>query len=473
MTDSGAEVSAGAVPGSALPAGWALATLAELCEVNPRAFTEEPDDDDLISQVPMAAVEAETGRIDPSMHVPYGDLKKKSLTRFQEDDVLFAKITPCMENGKIAKAQGLAAGRALGSTEFHVLRSHGGVLPEYLMYYLLQRNVRRLAEQHMSGAVGQRRVPRPYLEGLKIPVPPLTEQHRIVAKLDEQLAHVEAGEAAVGRAIVETAQLRASVADAAIQRLADAPVKQLGEILAEPLRNGVSAKATQDGSGVRTLTLSAVTYDEFDDRFTKMTSANPERVASLWLKDGDIFVERSNSAELVGTSAIYHGPSNWAIYPDLLIRARVDRSVALPDFVALVLRTRRVQFYFRQRARGLSGSMPKIDQSTIESVEIPLPSLTRQEETVRWVQRQEEEIDPLAATVGQAQAESGNLRAALFHAAFSGALAPQDPADEPASRLLDRIRTRCEAAAKVKKPPRKRAPRPRKPTTSGQEALPL
>lgn len=68
------------------------------------------------------------------------------------------------------------------------------------MHYLLQRNVRRVAEQHMSGAVGQRRVPRSYLANLEIPVPPLSEQRRIVAKLDEQLTHIEVGEAALAEA---------------------------------------------------------------------------------------------------------------------------------------------------------------------------------------------------------------------------------------------------------------------------------
>lgn len=101
-----------------LPAGWVRATISDLCDVNPRGFDEEPDDDDLISQVPMAAVEAVTGRMDASMQVRYGDVKKKSLTRFQENDVLFAKITPCMENGKIAKAQGLTGGVRLGVPSF-------------------------------------------------------------------------------------------------------------------------------------------------------------------------------------------------------------------------------------------------------------------------------------------------------------------------------------------------------------------
>jgi type I restriction enzyme S subunit len=116
VTDSGVGDSVALAPGGRLPEGWVRARIGDLCDVNPRAFDEEPEDDDLISQVPMAFVEAESGRMDASTQVRFGDFKKKSLTRFQENDVLFAKITPCMENGKIAKAQGLIGGRALGST---------------------------------------------------------------------------------------------------------------------------------------------------------------------------------------------------------------------------------------------------------------------------------------------------------------------------------------------------------------------
>ena len=156
-----------------LPIGWAWVTVGEVCDINPRFFDDVPGDDELISKVPMAAVEAESGRLDPSELVEYGSVKGKSLTPFQENDVLFAKVTPCMENGKIALARDLHGGRAVGSTELFALRSRGAVVPSYLMYFLLQKSVRKEAERAMTGAVGLRRVPRNFLSSIPIPLPPL------------------------------------------------------------------------------------------------------------------------------------------------------------------------------------------------------------------------------------------------------------------------------------------------------------
>ncbi|MFF7239100.1 hypothetical protein [Streptomyces collinus] len=319
----------------------------------------------------------------------------------------------------------------------------------------------------LNNHVNQASVASKALLATEIVIPPLPEQLRLAAEVEQQVVRIEAGEKAVSVAIKRASDLNCSIADSAIFRLSDAPVVKLRDVLREPLRNGVSAKATVDGTGTRTLTLTAVTRNEFSDQFTKITSAEPKKVKNLWLEDQDIFVQRSNSAELVGTSAIYHGASDWAIYPDLLIRVRVQQERALPEYVALVLRTSQVLFYLRQNARGLSGSMPKIDQTTIENVEFPLPSLPQQREAIEWVAQQEATLAPILSSISEAREDSVELRAALLHAAFTGSLVPQDPADEPASALLDRIRVEQRAKA-----PRKRAARKPRPAPPGQEELP-
>lgn len=175
-----------------LPANWARARLPEIAAINPTLDKSEIDDDILVSFVPMPAVEAETGGIDVSAHRKFAEVKK-GYTGFLEGDVLFAKITPCMENGKMAVVPALKNNFGFGSTEFHVLRPAGNINPNYLYYFVSSKAFRIEAERNMTGAVGQRRVPTSFFDVSEIPVPPATEQVRIVAKLEELFSELDKG----------------------------------------------------------------------------------------------------------------------------------------------------------------------------------------------------------------------------------------------------------------------------------------
>lgn len=179
-----------------LPAGWEKAELSEICLVNPTIDKSAIADDLAVSFVPMPAVEAENGAVDVSATRKFGDVKK-GYTPFREGDVLFAKITPCMENGKMAVVPALHNGLGFGSTEFHVLRAHPGISPQFVYHFVSSRSFRHVAEHNMSGAVGQRRVTTPYLSACTIPVPPTAEQHRIVAKIEELFSELDQGVASL------------------------------------------------------------------------------------------------------------------------------------------------------------------------------------------------------------------------------------------------------------------------------------
>jgi type I restriction enzyme S subunit len=127
---------------------------------------------------------------------PFREIRK-GYTWFVEGDVLFAKITPCMENGKHAIARDLTDGIGFGSTEFHVCRPGATTIPEWIHFFLLQPWVIQNARANFTGAVGQQRVPEAYLAELELPFPPLSEQRRIAARLHEQLADVAQARAAV------------------------------------------------------------------------------------------------------------------------------------------------------------------------------------------------------------------------------------------------------------------------------------
>jgi type I restriction enzyme S subunit len=267
----------------------------------------------------------------------------------------------------------------------------------------------------------------------EVPVPPLNEQRRIVAAIEEQLSRLDAAGASLRRAKLGVSTLTDVIySDASPET---SPRIELAELLREPLRNGHSAKASADGSGVRTLTLTAITNREFSDKNTKLTVADPAHVKNLWLEPGDILIERSNTPELVGTAALFRGPKKWAIFPDLLIRVRVSEEI-LAEFLALFLNTRTARTYFRGAAQGIAGSMPKIDQGTVERLSVPLPAIEEQSFIVSRVEQHVSLVETLRNAIEAAERRSTALRRSILDCAFRGKLVPQDPNDEPAPACL-------------------------------------
>lgn len=159
---------------------YPLKKLGECCELNPRRPSLELEDTDKVSFVPMPSV-SENGYLQDVIDEEYGKVKK-GFTYFENNDVLFAKITPCMENGKGAIAEGLTNNIGMGSTEFHVLRPIDGVSNPFWILTLTRLPIfRERAAKNMSGTGGQKRVPGKYLECFMVGPPPIEEQNRFEA----------------------------------------------------------------------------------------------------------------------------------------------------------------------------------------------------------------------------------------------------------------------------------------------------
>ena len=190
--------------------------LSEAVAVNPKIDRSQLADDTQVSFVPMAAVGAADGSIDADTVRPYAEVKK-GYTHFRENDVLFAKVTPCMENGKMAVARKLKNGMGFGSTEFHVLRPREGVDPHYVYHFVSSQTFRKEAARHMTGAVGLRRVPSAFLESAEIPLPALGVQREIVAELEKQFSRLDEAVANLQRVKANLKRYKASVLKAAVE----------------------------------------------------------------------------------------------------------------------------------------------------------------------------------------------------------------------------------------------------------------
>ncbi len=177
------------------------ARLSQIAVLNPsKTELRQISDDTSVSFVEMSSV-SERGFIAQSVLKTLGTLRKGSYTYFAENDVLIAKITPCMENGKCALAVGLENGIGMGSSEFHVIRADPRrILPAFLFAFLNREAIRRSAAKVMTGSSGHRRVPESFYEALEIPLPALTEQRRIVAEVEAEQRAIATAEAVIAAA---------------------------------------------------------------------------------------------------------------------------------------------------------------------------------------------------------------------------------------------------------------------------------
>jgi len=166
-----------------IPKNWCWSQLAEVGFLNPRNSAE---DDLPASFVPMPLISAEYGVGNRHEVRSWGEIKS-GYTHFAEGDVGLAKITPCFENGKSTVFRGLAGGIGSGTTELHVVRPVC-ISADYALLFLKCPHFIQAGIPRMTGTAGQKRVPTEYFAYSPFPLPPLAEQHRIVAKVDELMA---------------------------------------------------------------------------------------------------------------------------------------------------------------------------------------------------------------------------------------------------------------------------------------------
>lgn len=196
--------------GQHLPPGWIAPALREIARINPPLDRSIVNDDIQVTFVPMRAVEVEGGGL-TAPEVRRLHEVKKGYTSFLSGDVIMAKITPCMENGKTTVVPDVPGQVCFGSTEFHSIRPELDVQAKWISHFLLQHETRRAAQRQMAGAVGQMRVPASFLESLRLPVAPAAEQSRIADTLDELFSDLDAGVAALERVREKLKLCRASV----------------------------------------------------------------------------------------------------------------------------------------------------------------------------------------------------------------------------------------------------------------------
>ncbi|KPA08807.1 type I restriction modification DNA specificity domain protein [Candidatus Magnetomorum sp. HK-1] len=152
---------------------------------------------------------------------------------------------------------------------------------------------------------------------------------------------------------------------------------RLGELLVFGPKNGYSPASVNYETPVCSLTLSATTSGTFKGEYSKYIDEQIESDSHLWLKRGDILVQRGNTIEYVGVSAVYHGEDNTYIYPDLMMKLRVASSLSV-EYAHIMMSADYSRNFMRAHASGTSGTMPKINQAVVNNVPFALPPLSEQ-----------------------------------------------------------------------------------------------
>jgi len=399
---------------------WPTKPLGEVVAINPKlTASETPASVAEVTFVPMAAVDETGGNIARPEVRQYSQVTK-GYTPFRENDVLFAKITPCMQNGKAAIARNLRGGVGFGSTEFHVLRPTPAVTPEWVFAFIRQPSFRSAAEASFTGSAGQQRVPADFLKRIPIPVPPLAEQERIVELLDEADG--------LRKLRAQADRRTATLIPALFHEMFGDPERwrqssTLGALV-QDFRYGTSNKSTIDGKpALRIPNVVGQTVNLDNLKKVPVSDSDFER---LRLKDGDLlFVRTNGNADFVGRSAVFDAQTitdaglnpDEFIYASYLIRARLQVGRVLPVFVQTFLSTPVGRRALRARSKTSAGQF-NINTEGLGTIPVPLPPLPLQQEFAQRVA----EIRELEAGQAAARLRLEALFQSMLHRAFNGEL---------------------------------------------------
>jgi type I restriction enzyme S subunit len=396
------------------PEHWKWVRLKDISTINPHRPSDlKRADSAATTFVPMEAVDATTGKIVNPLTRPFGEIKK-GYTYFIEGDVLFAKITPCMQNGKHCIARGLIDSIGFGTTEFHVLRPGPEVIPEWIHFFLRQPRILQEATNHFTGAVGQQRVPSDFLVFLEIPLPPLAEQKRIAVILNEQMAVVERAR----KAAEERLEALRSLFKACLRQVLTRSTKilpdewqwvKLGEVSSiHPGQHIMEADYNYNRIGVGYLT-GPSDFGELTAVIEKWTD-KPKAFA----EPGDVLV----TVKGAGVGKANLAPMEKVAIGRQLMAVRAIPNVSIGDFLYFFVITQLTSL----SSKALGATVPGLGREDLEALVLPLPPLAEQRGIAAVLHKQMAIVE-LAKETAELELETINaLPASFLHRAFSGDL---------------------------------------------------
>lgn len=382
--------------------GWDVSTLGQACQIKPpkKEAKEHLSATDVVSFVPMNDLGIREKSLNATEKRPLEEVSG-SYTYFADGDVLLAKITPCFENGKLGIAHGLTNGIGFGSSEFIVFRPKKSLDPEYLFYFLSQDSFRDAGASVMSGAVGHKRVPKEFVEGFPVLLPPLPEQKRIVAILDEAFAGIDAAVANTEKNLANARELFESYLNSVFsQRGGGWEKKNLSETCENLDSRRIPITKSKRKKGVIPYYGASGVVDHVAD----------------FIFDEDLLLVSEDGANLLARTypiAFSITGKSWVNNHAHVLR--FDR-IESQRFIEYYLNSISLKPYVSGTAQ------PKLNQRALNSIKVPFPSIDQQRATVERLDEIVGGKNQLSANYKQKLTALAELKQSLLQKAFSGEL---------------------------------------------------
>ena len=398
-----------------LPDGWRWVKLGDVIALSSEKYQPKEASEYYVG---LEHIEKGTGRISERAQVEPISTVKNS---FRTGEILYGKLRPYLNKVALAACDGVC------STDILVLRSKETVAARYVHYFMLRdKFVNDMSANSMG--VNLPRVPTKYVLGYSFPLPPLAEQQRIVAKIEELFSEIDAG---IGE--VETALQRLKIyRQAVLNHFLNNPdwerVK-LGKFITSIVA-GKSFKCEERppvDSEVGVLKVSAVSWGEYNERESK-TCVDADRVIDNYLVNpGDFLFSRANTIELVGACVIVNNVSMPLMLSDKTLRINFDRNQVSQRFVLHYLRSRTGRSEIERQSSGNQESMRNIGQERIRQITIAIPQdLATQTQIVQEIEARLLEADALEKTLRTELQRAERLRQSVLKQAFAGQLLKTD-----------------------------------------------
>ena len=419
-----------------MPSDWKCSRIRNVAELSPSYSQTRPAADEPCTVVPMELLSTD-GVIDASNQQPLEDIST-GLPLFEKGDVIFAKITPCMENGKGAFVRNLPTRYAFGSTEFHVLRAVCKVDGKFLYYATVNPVYRAYAADNMIGAAGQKRVSSRFLKDTRLFLPPLPEQRRIATYLEASCAAVDAAVAAKRCQLEALDALRKSIIQRAVTRgiadgvglestgnawMAQVPIGWTLVCLKRvaAIQGGLTLGKQYEGPLIERpyLRVGNVQDGYLDLNDVSVIELPASVAAGVELRVGDVLMTEGGDLDKLGRGHVWSGEIPGCLHQNHIFAVRCFPHKLKPNFLAYVTASTYGRDYFEATGKKTTN-LASTNATKVGEFPIPLPCLAEQEGICSYLETQLGELKSIVTGIESQIAILIAYRKSLIHECVTG-----------------------------------------------------